>query len=314
MRVLRLGTRSSALARWQTDDVASRLEAAHPKIVLEIVTIESQGDAFPEIPLADMEGRGFFTSALERALLADDVDVAVHSYKDLPVLTSRELVVAAVPERAAVEDVICAKGGARLSDLPRGARVGTSSLRRRAQLKALRPDLDFRDLRGNVPTRLSRISRGELDAVVLARAGLERLGLMNHATEVLPLDLVLPAPAQGALAVQARLADGEARGTLAALESPQTRRAVDAERALLHALGGGCSVPVGACASVAGADLALEAGVFDPETGQGIRVAVHGNDSRRVGEEAARQLLERGARAILASCAKEPRVPERTVE
>jgi hydroxymethylbilane synthase len=314
MRVLRLGTRASALARWQTDHVASRLKAAHPKIVLEIVTIESEGDAFPETLLADMEGQGFFTSALERALLADDVDIAVHSYKDLPVLTSRELVVAAVPERAPVEDVLCAKAGVRLSDLPRGARVGTSSLRRRAQLRALRPDLDFRDLRGNVPTRLSRVGRGELDAVVLARAGLERLGLMGQATELLALDLVLPAPAQGALAVQARLDDGEARGALAALENPEARRAVEAERAVLHALGGGCSLPVGAWARADGPRLELDAGVFDPDTGRGLRVAVQGDPPRALGAEAARQLLERGARAILAACAKEPRVPERTVE
>jgi hydroxymethylbilane synthase len=216
---------------------------------VRIVEISSAGDLITDVPLSMMEGTGFFTSSIERALAAGEVDVAVHSYKDLPVEAAEGLVVAAVPERAPVEDVLCTRGGVALRELPRGASVGTCSARRTAQVRAVRPDLDIRPLRGNVPTRVGRVTNGELDAIVLARAGLMRLGLEEHISEVFPTDAMLPAPAQGALAVQCRTEDIALRQLLAGLDHPPTRRAVQAERELLHATTRICSVPPrrGAC-------------------------------------------------------------------
>ncbi|HSK10234.1 MAG TPA: hydroxymethylbilane synthase, partial [Vicinamibacterales bacterium] len=216
--MIRIGTRSSALARWQSDHVAARLGAAVPGAAFEIVEISSTGDQITDVPLSHVEGTGFFTATIERALLAGEVDVAVHSYKDLPVVSTGGLVVAAVPSRGPVEDVLCARHGLTLRGLPPGSRLGTCSARRTAQVRALRPDLDFRSLRGNVPTRVGRIANGELDAIVLARAGLVRLQLEAHITEVFPAEVVLPAPAQGALAVQCRAADAALRQLLATLD------------------------------------------------------------------------------------------------
>lgn len=300
MRKIRLGTRRSALARWQAAFVASALVGRHPGTEVEVVPIESDGDREPELPLERMEGTGWFTASLERALLEERIDLAVHSHKDLPVTESPGLVIAAIPPRGPVEDTLCARNGARLDDLPPGARVGTSSLRRTAQLLLRRPDLDCVSIRGNVPSRLGQVDRGDLDAVVLARAGLERLGLTN-AIEIFPPDAFLPAPAQGALAVQARSGDAELVRMLAALDHAPTRAAVTAERALLHALHGGCAAPVGAYATIRGSVLTLLAGVFAPDGTRSIMVRAEGTDPAALGRAAGEDLLLRGAGPFLAA-------------
>src|ERR1041385_1935575 len=204
MPPVKIGTRASALARWQTDHLLSLWSTLEPELDVQVVLLSSVGDDLPEAPLEVMEGTGFFTSARERALLDGRIDVAVHSYKDLPTEATPGLAIAMVPERGPIEDTLCARDGMTLAQLPAGARVGTSSPRRTAQLRALRPDLDYTTLRGNVPTRLGRVERGEMDAVVLARAGIVRLGLGDRATEIFPVSQLLPAPAQGALAIQTR--------------------------------------------------------------------------------------------------------------
>ena len=299
MALIRIGTRGSALALWQTRYIAARLNVLAQDLKVEVVEIVSTGDRITDVPLSSVEGTGFFTATLERALVEGRVDVAVHSYKDLPVEPTPGLSVAAVPARGPVEDALCARDGLTLARLPAGARVGTCSARRTAQVLARRPDVEIHPLRGNVPTRVQRVTSGELDAIVLARAGLVRLGLDAHVTEVFPTDVVLPAPAQGALAVQCRTNEPELLHLLAALDDTSTRRAVIAERTLLHALGGGCSVPVGAIAVCTRSQLTLAAGVFTLDGTRGIRVEERGTDASALGEAAARRLLAQGAGEIL---------------
>lgn len=299
MTPLRLGTRGSALALWQSQHVAAALRARIPDVRIEVVEIVSTGDTVIDVPLSAVEGTGFFTAAIERALVDGQVDLAVHSCKDLPVAETAELVVAAILTRGPVEDVLVARDGLTLAMLPAGARVGTCSLRRTAQLRARRPDLAFQPLRGNVPTRVARVTSGELDAIVLARAGLMRLGLGAHISEVFDVHDVLPAPAQGAIAVQCRRRDVETRGLVAALDDAGTRRAVTAERAVLHALGGGCSVPVGAIATLSPSALSLTAAVFDLDGRAPIVACGDGVDPMDVGAAVARHLLAQGAAALL---------------
>lgn len=305
---LRIGTRGSALARWQSDFVAAELERLEPDLCIEMVEIVSTGDQILDQPLWQVEGTGFFTATIERALVDGDVDVAVHSYKDLPVASTDGLVVAAVPRRAAVEDVLCARDGLTLATLPRGSRVGTCSARRTAQVYARRRDLDLRPLRGNVPTRLDRVVSGELDAIVLAKAGLVRLGLDAHITEVFSVDRMLPAPGQGALAIQCRSSDECLTRTLARLDDDATRQCVEAERTVLHTLGGGCSVPVGAVCVVDDDRLTLAAGVFSMDPCKSARAVAHGTSARALGEEVARSLLDRGAANILDEFDKAARI------
>ena len=309
---MRIGTRASALALWQTHHIAARLTALTPDLCIEIVEIVSTGDEIVDVPLTEVEGTGFFTATLEQALLDGRVDVAVHSYKDLPVAPTAGLVVAAVPIRGPVEDALCAREGLTLATLPNGATVGTCSTRRAAQVRALRPDLDLRPLRGIVPTRVGRVSSGELDAIVLARAGLERLDLQAHITERFAVEVMLPAPAQGALAVECRESDTALRRLIEALDHADTRRAVTAERQLLHALGGGCSVPVGATATCDGPRLTLAAGVFALDTRRALRLAGSGTDPETLGHALARGLLDLGAREILAAFDKTPRLDSPT--
>jgi len=326
MTVVRVGTRSSALALWQANYVVSRLRELAPDARMQIVEIASAGDAVTDVPRrlvahehadggadgdrwnsagvpgASTEGTGFFTAALERALLDGHVDVAIHSYKDLPVEVTRGLTVAAVPPRGPVADALCARRpGETVDSLPRGATVGTCSARREAQLRALRPDLDIQPLGGNVPTRLRALDTGKLDAVVLAKAGLVRLGLDGAITQVLPMRSMLPAPAQGALAVQMRSGEQELAPLLAGLNDAEARRAATAERTLLHALGGGCSAPVGAWARRDGARFTLTAGVFALDGSRVVRTTVMHEDPHTLGMAAARQLIQQGAADVLAS-------------
>lgn len=299
MSALRIGTRGSALALWQSRYVAEHLQRTVPGLATSVVEISSKGDRITDVPLSHVEGTGFFTAAIEQALLAGEVDVAVHSYKDLPIEATPGLTVAAVPVRAAVEDVLCARDGLTLATLPSGARVGTCSARRTAQIVMVRPDVAIVPLRGNVPTRVARVG-ADLDAIVLARAGLERLGLGGAVSEVFAVERMLPAPAQGALALQCRAGDEFARVCLAALDDSATRKAVAAERTLLHALQGGCSVPVGAVAVASHARIELLAGVFNGDGSAAVRTRVRGASAHDVGMTAARRLLKRGAGEILA--------------
>ncbi|HET7226012.1 MAG TPA: hydroxymethylbilane synthase [Candidatus Eisenbacteria bacterium] len=309
MPAIRIGTRRSALARVQTDEAIAAWRRLEPAAEFEIVELLTEGDVRADVPLDTVEGTGFFTSALERALLDHRIDVAVHSAKDLPVTSSPGLTIAALLPRADARDALCARGGVRLRALPAGARVGTSSPRRTAQLRALRDDLECLPLRGNVPTRLGRLARGELDAIVLACAGLDRLGLRDRITEVFAIEHMLPAPAQGALAVQTRAEDGW-RGRMSALDHAATRRAVETERAVLHTLRGGCSVPLGAYARVDGARIVVDAAVFAPDGGRALHARAEGGDPRSTGEAAAQGLLARGAAELLEDVGRARPAPE----
>lgn len=274
--VLRLGTRRSALARTQSGWVATWLrEQGHQ---VELVDVLTEGDV-STAPLTQIGGTGVFASALRQALRDGRVDLAVHSMKDLPTAPEAELVVAAVPVREDPRDVVCARDGLTLAELPPEARVGTGSPRRAAQLTAIRPDLVVVPVRGNVDTRLATVRDAVLDAVILAAAGLARLGRTAQVTELLPFTVMLPAPGQGALAVECRLDRDDVRRALAGLDDDATHLCVRAERAFLAALGAGCTAPIGTLATVDVDQLQLEAFVGSEDTGPGRRSVVTGQRS-----------------------------------
>jgi hydroxymethylbilane synthase len=264
-RIIRIGTRGSQLARWQSEWVADRLRAHHPGLVVELVEIKTQGDRDRNSPLASIGGAGLFTKEIQRALVEGAVEVAVHSLKDLPTNGPEGLTLGAVPLREDVADALIAPGAGTLEALPRGATVGTGSLRRRAQVLHARPDLAVVGVRGNVETRLNKALKGELDAVVLAEAGLRRLGLDGHVTQRLGPPGFLPAVGQGALGIECRLADEATLALLAVLDDPITHRAVVAERRVLAELEGGCMIPLAAFARDVEGSLALDAFVLDPD-------------------------------------------------
>jgi len=270
MNRLRIGTRGSDLARWQAERVAAVLRARHPNLDIELVFVESTGDQHVAASVASLGEAGIFTRAIEAALLDGRVDVAVHSLKDLPTESPEGLVVAAVLPRDDPRDVLVAPslagrglvdgdGAAALAALPRSARIGTSSLRRRADLRRARPDLQVVEMRGNVPTRVAKAECGEIDGVVLAQAGLARLGLVPVGRVILDPETMLPAPAQGTIAVQVRDGDHATLACVRDVDDAPTRICTDAERALLHALEGGCRVPLGALARLDGSMLLLRA-------------------------------------------------------
>src|SRR5688572_314465 len=292
-------TRPSALARWQTSHVIKLLQSAWLGLECSQHIITTSGDRILDRPLPEIGGKGLFTSELEAALLSGEVDVAVHSLKDLPVEDTAGIVISAIPERESAFDVLVSANGQTLSNLPESARVGTCSLRRSAQLLANRPDLTILPLRGNVDTRLRKIMNGEYDAIVLAYAGLARLGLQAHITETFPLDVMLPAPGQGALAVQCRADDQETLQLLAAIHHPPTEAAVNAERAFLASLGGGCSVPVAAFAEKNDSDIILTGAVISADGKQAIRLSAVDREPRELGERLAGLVLERGAADLL---------------
>ena len=295
---LRAATRGSRLALWQTDFVAARLQQAWPGLTVERVRIETRGDRVVDVALSRIGDKGLFTRELEDALRSRDVRFAVHSLKDLPTATPAGLALGAILERADPRDALVAAAPVTLDTLPRGARVGTSSLRRRAQLLARRPDLDVRDLRGNVPTRVRKVVDGELDAAVLALAGLVRLELTGHVVEVLEPELMLPAPGQGALAVEIVAGDDEIAGLLAPLDHHETRLATRAEREVLSQLEGGCQVPVAALARfTSGTTLRLEAAVFDLDGTTSARIAGDAEVSDDTAAEALGRLVAAGLRS-----------------
>lgn len=259
MSTLRIGTRGSKLALTQTGLVADRLRAAHPGLAIDVVTIATAGDRDQSTPLTSGEGAGWFTTAIQQALSAGEIDVAIHSYKDLPTKRPEGLVIAAVPLREDPRDALVSRHPGGLHGLPPGAVVGTSSPRREAQVREVRPDLEVRAIRGNVETRVAKVDAGEFDAAVLALAGLRRLGIEGRTSHVFGFEEMLPAPAQGALAVECRAADPATRKLLEAIDDPAIRAAVTAERMFLATIDGGCSFPAAAHAGQFGTTLKLNA-------------------------------------------------------
>lgn len=292
-------TRPSPLARAQTAHVIRLLQAAWPGLECQERLITTKGDRLVNEPLPEIGGKGWFTSELEAALLSGEIHAAVHSLKDLPVEEMPGLTIAAVPARDSAFDVLVSANGQALSALPQAARVGTSSPRRAAQLLACRPDLTIAPLRGNVDTRLRKLRSGEWDAIILAAAGLTRLGLQAQITETLSLDVMLPAPGQGALAVQCRAEDIKTIGLLAAIHDPLTFASVTAERTFLAALGGGCTLPVGAFAQKNNGQIILTGGVISADGKRAIRLSAVDKEPRELGERLARFVLERGAANLL---------------
>ena len=310
-RIVRIGTRGSLLARWQANWVAQALRAAWPGMNVEVEVITTQGDVLLNTPLSMAGGKGLFTSEIERALQSGQIDLAVHSLKDLPAednLTG--LTIGAIPQRANPADVLVSRSGRGLKALPPGARVGTSSPRRAAQLKRARPDLQVVEIRGNVDTRLKKVLGADegYDAIVLAFAGLERLERLDVLTEILPLDVMLPAPGQAALAVQCR-AEAAWLDVLAPLNHPPSLLAVTAERAFLNGLGGGCALPVAAYAEQPDRQLTLRGRVTSPDGSQQVdaqsAMTLSGSDdllaAQRLGFDLARQVLEQGAGELINS-------------
>jgi hydroxymethylbilane synthase len=299
-KAFRIGTRRSALARWQADWVADALRARGANVVL--VPIVTRGDTDQAQPLGAIGGDGLFTKELQRALLADEIDLAVHSLKDLPTEHVPGLIVAATPERAPTADALVSRDSSLLADLPAGAKIGTGSLRRRAQLWHARSDLAMHNIRGNVDTRLRKLEQGEYDAIVLAEAGLTRLGLDGRITERLASPLMLPAVGQGALGLECREQDAETRAALAGLDHAATHFAVLAERALMRELAGGCLAPIAALGTVgANGQLQLSAVVL---SGDGkTRLAAEGvaptADAEALGQRVAKQLAAQGALELI---------------
>ncbi|MDQ1404845.1 MAG: hydroxymethylbilane synthase [Acidobacteriaceae bacterium] len=300
MKHLRIGTRGSLLAKWQAESVRKQLFAL-AGVEAEIVIIKTSGDKMQQAPLSQIGGKGIFIKELEDALLDESIDLAVHSVKDIPTDVPRGLSFPAVCRRDDIRDCLISPTGSTLETLRQGARVGTSSLRRRAQLLRLRPDLDIRELRGNVDTRLRKVGDGEYDAIVLAKAGLDRLGSSQRISETFAPELFMPAVGQGAIAVETRLNDNETGDLLSKLDDPETRAAIITERALLGALQGGCQVPIGAWARVERGEMVLEACVTSVDGQQHVKQRLTGPPDQGVqlGEQMARLLMETGAQTIL---------------
>lgn len=295
-----IGSRGSALARWQTGWVKTRLEELWPGLEVAVEIFTTAGDKILDKPLPEIGGKGLFTEELERALLEGSIDVAVHSLKDLPVENPAGLTVGAIPERADARDVFISAKYKRLSELPQGAKVGTSSLRRGAQLLMLRPDLSLLSLRGNVDTRIGKAMSGEYDAIVLAAAGVTRLGRAANVSSFFDFADMLPAPGQGALGIQCREGDEATLGLLSRLDHGPTRAAVLAERAFLLGLGGGCSAPVATLATLdAAGTISLEGLVASPDGRARVRVKGSGSEPLDLGRRLADEALGKGAKAIL---------------
>ena len=299
-QTIRIGTRGSALARWQAEWVAGQLQSAG--IAVELITISTQGDVKTG-PIGAIGTQGVFTKELQRALLDDQIDLAVHSLKDLPTEVVPGLTLAAVPPREACGDALVASRFANLNAVPEGARIGTGSARRRAQLLHARPDLQVLDIRGNVDTRLRKLDDGEYDAILLAEAGLKRLGLADRIASILPKEMMLPAVGQGALGLEIREEDEPTIQALRPLNDPASQAAVVAERSLLAALRGGCLAPIGAWGRVEGDQLRLDAVVLDHEGSNRLSASdvAEPSDAIRLGTSVAVNLLNDGAAELIAS-------------
>ena len=300
-RPLRIGTRGSRLALWQANYVSSLLRPFADERPVELVEIQTAGDQVRDVPLSAFGGQGAFTKEIQRALLNESVDVAVHSLKDLPTLPVDGLTLAAVPPRGPAGDAFVSRRHRRFDGLPPAAVVATSSLRRRAQALHRRPDLRMEHVRGNVETRLRKLDLEKLDALILAQAGLERLGLQNAITEVLDPSWMLPAVGQGALGLECRTDDRESRELVERVDHPATHEAVMAERAFLRELQGGCQVPIGAAACLDGEMLALRGAVLSPDGSRRVEGSLRAprGDAEKLGRALALDLLERGAEELL---------------
>jgi hydroxymethylbilane synthase len=299
---LRFGTRGSPLALWQANYVAALLHSiASPSRPIDLVKIETGGDQARERPLSEIAGEGVFTKEIQRALLDGAIDIAVHSLKDLPTIPIEGLVLAAVPERGPARDVFVSRRYSKVSQLPARARVATSSLRRRAQLLHFRPGLTMAPIRGNVETRLRKLAEEKLDGLILAQAGLERLGLTDAVSEVLDQDWMLPAVGQGALGIECRSGDASTRLLVEQLSHAPTFQAVLAERSLLRSLGGGCQVPLGALAECQEGALILRAAVLDPNGIKRIAGSVCGRAewAEELGRQLAQDLCTQGALELM---------------
>lgn len=295
---IRIGTRGSALALWQSEHVKSRLEAAGQRI--ELVIITTTGDRIQDRRLESAGGKGAFLKEIEEAMLAGEVDLAVHSLKDVPTVLPDGLRLCAFLERADPRDAWLSRSGASLDTLPAGAVVGTTSLRRQALIRALRPELKLEDLRGNVDTRIQRLHEGRFDAIVLAMAGLTRLGRAEVVTEPLPAERFLPAPGQGAIALECRVGDDAIAAAVQGLHHEPTARRVAAERAFLHVFQGGCNVPLGAHAVEEENGLHLRAFVARPDGSRIVRAEGRGREPESLGREVAEELIGQGARELIA--------------
>ncbi len=304
MNLLRIATRESALALWQAEHVAARLRAAHPGLAVELVPMTTRGDQVLDRPLAAIGGKGLFLKELEVAMLEGRADIAVHSLKDVPMDLEPGFAIAAILERADAADAFVSNDFPRLDALPPGARVGTSSLRRQALLRALRPDLEIGDLRGNVNTRLAKLDAGHYAAIILACAGLERLGLGARVRARLQAPAWVPAVAQGAIAIEQRQGDARVAALTGVLDDADTRRCVEAERAMNLALHGSCHVPVAGYCTETEQGLELLGLVGDPQTGRLVRaeaVSMADETSAELGRRVAAMLFERGAGELLAA-------------
>jgi len=300
VKPVRIGTRGSMLAKWQAEFVRKKILEA-TGVDAEIVVIKTTGDKLQTASFAQIGGKGVFIKELEEALLSEEIDLAVHSVKDIPTEVPSRLCFPVICRREDIRDCLFAAKGESLFSLRKGARIGTSSLRRRSQVLHVRPDLDVRDLRGNVDTRLRKVESGEYDAILLAKAGLDRLGWSNRISEVLSPEVCMPAVGQGALGVQGRLKDHDLADALAPLDDFETRQCIVAERALLAALEGGCQVPLGAWARFERGELAIDSVVCSPDGAQHVRQRLTGppDQARELGQRVAQMLIGSGAREIL---------------
>ena len=296
-----IGTRGSKLALWQADYIEQRLREEYPGLSVTQKRVTTKGDRILDVPLAKIGGKGLFTKELEEEMLSGGIDLAVHSLKDMPAKVPDGLVIAAVTKRLDPGDALVSNRFSSFEELPKGARVGTSSLRRRAQILCARPDLTMLDLRGNVNTRLRKLDEGEYDAIVLAVAGLKRLGFADRIRQVLPREMVLPAVGQGALAIETREDDRETRDMLAFLRDDDTICCTEAERSFLARVEGGCQVPVGVYATAEGDGLNVEAVIASLDGQRFYRGDVNGTrrDAAKLGENLAEKLLDEGGAEIL---------------
>ena len=300
-KALILGTRGSPLALWQTEQVLHALHEAAPELKTEVKIIKTKGDKILDIPLAQIGDKGLFTKELEHALYAQEIDLAIHSLKDLPTSLPDGLEIMAIMERHAPQDALVTSDGMPLEDLPDGALIGTGSLRRQTQLHLLRPDLRFQDLRGNVQTRLSKLDRGDYDAIIMARAALERMGFKDRIATIFPPSLMLPAVGQGAVAVEARVGDTRTAGWLAHIHHENTAICSRAERAYLKRLGGGCEKPIAAYAILDAHELKLYGYLASVDGTQTLRDHLHGNAefAEELGIRLAEKMLAAGGQDIL---------------
>jgi hydroxymethylbilane synthase len=301
-RRLVAGTRGSRLALHQTELVLELLRARTPGIDIEVREVRTEGDQRAGESLTLIGGQGVFVKALEAKLASREIDFAVHSLKDVPAELGERLVLAALPRRADPRDALVTRDGASLADLPPGARIGTGSDRRAAQLRALRPDIEPADIRGNVDTRVRKVDAGEFDGAVLAVAGLERLGLLERASQVFDVYAMLPAVGQGALAVEARADDTEVIELLSAIDDAATRQCCEAERAFMQRLGGGCRLPFGALAQIEDGALEIQGFISDAAGSQMYRAEIAGepSDAQSIGTDLAELLLSQGASELIA--------------